>query len=79
MPRKTRFKPEIKRIKLNPEQAVLACSCHNGQRWLSTTSHPGYPGTNDHCNPGGKYSSRRPCTTTGPVVGYRWQAVASSS
>lgn len=27
MPRKPRFKPEIRRVKLNPEQAVLACAC----------------------------------------------------
>ena len=27
MPRKPKFRPRITRIKLNPEQAVLACSC----------------------------------------------------
>jgi len=27
MARKTKFKPEIRRIKLNPEQAVLNCAC----------------------------------------------------
>ena len=27
MPKKPKFKPEITRVKLNPEQAVLACSC----------------------------------------------------
>ena len=30
MSRKPKFKPEIRRIKLNPEQAVLACNCHTG-------------------------------------------------
>lgn len=27
MPKKLKFKPVITRVKLNPEQAVLACSC----------------------------------------------------
>ena len=29
MPRKAKFRPRITRIKLNPEQAVLACSCYD--------------------------------------------------
>jgi len=28
MSRKPKFKPEITRIKLNPEQAVLSCTCY---------------------------------------------------
>ena len=33
MPQKSRFKPEITRVKLNPEQAVLQCDCDTvGQR-----------------------------------------------
>ena len=28
MARKAKFKPEITRVKLNPEQAVLTCSCY---------------------------------------------------
>jgi len=27
--RKPKFKPEITRVKLNPEQAVLQCTCYN--------------------------------------------------
>jgi len=27
--RKMKFRPEITRVKLNPEQAVLSCSCHS--------------------------------------------------
>lgn len=27
MPRKPKFRPRISRIKLNPEQAVLVCTC----------------------------------------------------
>ena len=30
MGRKPKFRPEITRVKLNPEQAVLACSCWQG-------------------------------------------------
>jgi hypothetical protein len=29
MPRKSKFRPEITRVKLNPEQAVLACDCYD--------------------------------------------------
>ena len=29
MTRKPKFKPEITRVKLNPEQAVLFCACYN--------------------------------------------------
>jgi len=29
MPRKPKFRPLITRIKLNPEQAVLACNCYD--------------------------------------------------
>lgn len=30
MPKKPKFKPKIIHVKLNPEQAVLACVCFNG-------------------------------------------------
>ncbi len=30
MSRKTKFRPVVTRVKLNPEQAVLACSCYTG-------------------------------------------------
>jgi hypothetical protein len=31
MPKKPKFNPQIARGKLNPEQAVLACTCHTGR------------------------------------------------
>ena len=31
MPKKPKFKPEITRVKLNPEQAVLACACYDSR------------------------------------------------
>jgi len=34
MPKKPKFKPEITRVKLNPEQAVLSCNCYDqGYIW----------------------------------------------
>ena len=35
---KPKFKPEITRIKLNPEQAVLACQCYSTRRYASQAS-----------------------------------------
>ena len=32
MSRKPKFNPEITRVKLNPEQAVLVCDCYNQDR-----------------------------------------------
>jgi hypothetical protein len=31
MTKKPKFKPQISRVKLNPEQAVLSCSCYSDQ------------------------------------------------
>ena len=36
MPRKPKFKPEIIRVKLNPEQAVLTCDCWDGSERYAT-------------------------------------------
>lgn len=30
--KKKKFKPTITRVKLNPEQAVLSCTCYDGGR-----------------------------------------------
>jgi len=38
MSTKLRFKPEITQIKLNPEQAVLACTCWSGKKGNRTTT-----------------------------------------
>jgi len=37
MQEKLKFKPVITKIKLNPEQAVLQCSCWDQGRAVSTT------------------------------------------
>jgi len=36
--RKMKFRPEITRVKLNPEQAVLTCSCYQGGKTRSDLS-----------------------------------------
>lgn len=37
MPEKMKFKPVVTQIKLNPEQAVLACLCYTvGRYWRRT-------------------------------------------
>ena len=38
MPRKAKFRPEITRVKLNPEQAVLQCACFGYERKYATAS-----------------------------------------
>ena len=38
MTQKVKFNPIITRIKLNPEQAVLACAGYSGRRALRTAS-----------------------------------------
>ncbi|MFH1354692.1 MAG: hypothetical protein ABIH19_00880 [Candidatus Omnitrophota bacterium] len=41
MRKKNRFKPRVKRIVLNPEQAVLSCDCYTtGLRTHNTASNP---------------------------------------
>ena len=51
MPRKPKFRPEIRRIKLNPEQAVLECVCHTGRRWLEPAYHWGQSTHTSACQP----------------------------
>ena len=49
MHRKRKFKPIIKRVKLNQEQAVLACSCYNTSNtyYLQYSAVGGMGYTND--------------------------------
>lgn len=44
MPRKPKFKPEITRVKLNPEQAILACRCYpSGIAYTHNSDSAGTP------------------------------------
>jgi hypothetical protein len=58
MSKKMKFKPVVTRIKLNPEQAVLACLCYGGGSYWRSTRRRATPATT--CT----YNSRtRPPTT----------------
>ena len=46
MAKKLKFKPEITRVKLNPEQAVLSCNCLKAGRRNTTGSNT----TNTYCS-----------------------------
>ena len=53
--KKKKFKPVITRVKLNPEQAVLQCSC-----WNDNFQHGGgtfHGGPNASCDPVSKFTS----------------------
>ncbi len=43
MPKKPKFRPKITRIKLNPEQAVLACTCWMTGTTVNTNPIPVFP------------------------------------
>ncbi len=48
MSRKPKFKPEITRVRLDPEQAVLLCGCYIGEVMAGTGSKANFcsvPGT----------------------------------
>lgn len=48
--KKPKFKPEITRVKLNPEQAVLACTCYdNGMQAVIGTAY--YENASGHVGP----------------------------
>jgi hypothetical protein len=63
MSRKPKFKPVITRIKLNPEQAVLICSCYDGGVQMSapTLTRPSFGGTRGCVKSGKSYSWVRAC------------------
>jgi len=63
MSKKPKFKPEITRVKLNPEQAVLTCDCHTWD--LQSTYYP----------PGHTLTARTTCSGPGyprGQVGFYW-------
>lgn len=57
MPRKPKFKPVITRVKLNPEQAVLSCSCYTGSgrpTRIGPTYSTGHASDIIACSPSGR-------------------------
>jgi len=61
--KKKKFKPVITRVKLNPEQAVLQCSCWDSP-FHSHAFFPSHPGPNASCDPVSKHSSHFSSTWT---------------
>ncbi len=51
--KKPKFKPVVTRVKLNPEQAVLQCSCFDGGQYFEPLN-PGNPTDNFICTVSGK-------------------------
>jgi nitrite reductase/ring-hydroxylating ferredoxin subunit len=49
MSKKPKFKPEITRIALNPEQAVLTCQCYNASFYAATGSFGNNTGQGNVC------------------------------
>ncbi|MBN1492822.1 MAG: hypothetical protein JW938_01595 [Candidatus Omnitrophica bacterium] len=71
MAKKPKFKPEITRVKLNPEQAVLACTCMAiGMQWThrSWIAHSSYI-DRAMCTWGRDSTNHKPCYTN-PLTGY---------
>jgi hypothetical protein len=64
MVKKTKFKPVITRIKLNPEQAVLTCACYSvGRLFSASEANKGSAaGEIFYCYPGNRTGSEIPCT-----------------
>jgi len=53
--KKPKFQPVITRVKLNPEQAVLQCSCYQGKRAIAGAGSDGMTIGGGYCDPeGGK-------------------------
>lgn len=49
MKAKPRFNPVVTRIKLNPEQAVLACSCYSNRRVCNNMGQGGKNARSNVC------------------------------
>lgn len=73
MPKKPKFKPIITRIKLNPEQAVLACACYmSGRRWYTAGTRDQSASLSSVCSGSGKVGagSTYYCPTPGSGGAY---------
>jgi len=64
MPQKTKFKPEITRINLDPEQAVLSCTCYNTSYKFVTNGTDKSGGSHNTCD-GKSHAIHWYCTATG--------------
>jgi len=65
MPKKLKFKPEITRIKLNPEQAVLSCACYNTGNDYRESGTDQADGSSNSCCNGKSIATHWPCRAGG--------------
>ena len=82
MDSRPRFKPEITRIKLNPEQAVLACPCAaTGRRVTSGPNDFSSDGVSHTqiCGGSNRGHSLWQCAHTGPTANRQRTESGSSS
>ncbi len=80
MPRKLKFKPVITRVKLNPEQAVLTCTCYMA-RVVQNAHTSNADGTyNLTCTIGGRtFVELTYCFSGSPAGGAYYGRAASSA
>lgn len=79
MPRKQKFKPEISRVKLNPEQAVLTCGCFTGLRPAGGVHDNGGFGIIMYCAGDKSEHLARSCAFPGAANSNRFSAEIGSS
>jgi hypothetical protein len=81
MARKSKFKPVITRVKLNPEQAVLSCSCYTAG-FVQHPSNMNWANTNERfsaCNVKAIVSNIRGCLV-GVNAGFgQWRNMSTSA
>jgi hypothetical protein len=80
MVKKKKFKPVVTKIKLNPEQAVLQCSCYN-TGFYARGGMPGYNWSNSRstCANGGKSVSNMAFQPTCGNIGGSALSTASAA
>jgi len=82
MSKKLKFKPVITRVKLNPEQAVLACVCSTGWYLFNAGAGTGYITDGStrgmYCKPSTKGTWFRVFTSGGTQTWFNSNNVAGS-
>lgn len=81
MSRKPKFKPEIIRIKLNPEQAVLVCNCFDSGSSFATSTARYWDERHltTWCTASKTRGSQQPCNSTTNIAHPRSNLEASTS
>ena len=70
MGRKPKFRPEIRRVKLNPEQAVLMCSCFDYKDRYTTGLVTGHYAVSAHICLAGTRRLDLDIPTSNPIGAY---------